>query len=182
VTTPVLDDQGQMELLYFLYKRQVENPKFSSVDRAIIQDAIKWSWKEIELNISHLQEKNLISLSGGEDSRWVFAKITPEGVNLIENKNLVVNQNAPNNFSGQSTDTFKQARDEIRETRLSNSQKEKIEKHLRSLEAELGKNRKADLGKIQKICVELNRNAYEINPAVSKAILETVKFALNLQT
>jgi len=200
VSTPISDKQERMEILQLLYKRQIENPKFSELDRAIIQDALKFSKDQLESNILYLKEKNLVTFTKYADSKWIFAKITLEGINVIENKDRYVdqytftqastNQTDENNtqtithsnlnsYPEQLTMAFNQARNQIRGTRLPNSNLIKIEKQLKDLEVELQKN-KIDLGKIQKICNELSKNDYSINPSISKVVLETIRTALNL--
>lgn len=179
MTTSITEEQVAMEILQLLYKRQIDNPNFPSVDRAIIQDVLKLSKEQMDTNILVLQEKNLITLTIGADSKWIFAKITNEGINAIENRTLIEKE-CISSDSDQLIDVFKQARDEIRLTSLNNSEKEKIEKQLFSLKKEIDKGSKTDIQKIQKICNELNKRGYKISPSISRVVLETIKKALNL--
>ena len=180
----ISDDQARNEILQLLHKRQTENPNNSGLDRAIIQDAINLSEKQLESNMSYLQEKALITFSRSAGSKWVFAEITVEGIKAITGEVKFENnlyESFPENYSDYVAEVFKQARYQIRETKLANSNREKIEKQLKALETELQRGKKTDLGKIQKICNELNKNPYGITPAISKVVLETIKTALNLQ-
>ncbi len=183
MSTLTLDDQARNEILQLLNKHQAENPNSSGLDRAIIQAVTKLTQGQLELQMFELQKKELITLRGGAGSKWVFAEITPEGIKEIINGNL---QNSPQEIGSEllfddMAEVFKQARYRIRETGLSNSDKGKIEKHLKDLEAELKKGKKTDLGKTQKIIKELNKNPYGVTPEVSKMVLETVKIALDLK-
>jgi hypothetical protein len=181
VSTQTPDDQTRTQILQLLNKHQTENPNTTGLDKAIIQATTRLTQGQLELHMLELQKKALITLRGGDGSKWVFAEITPEGIKEITNGNP---QNAqelcPTNHD-EISEVFKQARYQIRETRLSTSDKSKIEKHLKALETELQKGKKTDLGKIQKIINELNQNPYGITPEISKIILQTIKNTLNLK-
>jgi hypothetical protein len=184
VPTLISDDQARIEILQLLYKRQTESPNTAGLDRAIIQAVIKLSEEQLESNMLYLQEKALITFSKRAGSKWVFAEITVEGIKAITGEVKFENsiqESFPENYPEYVAEVFKQARYQIRETRLPNSTKEKLEKQLKALEAELQKVKKTDLGKIQKIYNELNENPYGITPAISKVVLTTIKTTLNLQ-
>ncbi|XHH08962.1 MAG: hypothetical protein ACFCUE_15570 [Candidatus Bathyarchaeia archaeon] len=179
--TQTPDDQANTQILQLLNKHQTENPNTTGLDRAIIQATTRLTQSQLERHMLDLQKKALITLRGGEDSRWVFAEITPEGIKEITNDNP---QNAQELFLttfDEMTEVFKQARYRVRETGLSTSNKSKIEKHLKALEVELQKGKKIELGKIQKVIKELNQNYYEITPEVSIIVLKTIKSTLNLK-
>lgn len=166
-----------------LNKHKIENPNSTGLDRAIIQDQIKLTETQLETNMLYLQKMALVTFSGSAGSKWIFVKITSEGINEISGGRIQDEIQEPNieDFSDYMEEAFKQARYQIRETNLPNSNKEKIEKQLKSLEAELKKGKKTDLGKIQEIYNKLNENPYGITPAISKIVLETVKTSLNIK-
>jgi hypothetical protein len=178
----ISEDHASSEILHLLSKHREENPNSSGLDRAIIQDTLKLTEGQLELNMLCLQKRALITLSGSIGSKWVFADITPEGISEITNGiQDKVQEPSIENLPDYMAEAFKQARYQIGETNLPNSNKERIGKQLKDLEAELRKGRRADWGKIQKMYSKLNENPYGITPAISKAVLETVKIALNLQ-
>ena len=180
VSTQTPDDQARTQILQLLNKHQTENPNSTGLDRAIIQATTRLTPEQLELNMLDLQKKALITLRGGAGSKWVFAEITPEGIKEITNDTPQTQELCPTTLD-EMTEVFKQARYRIRETRLSTSDKSKIEKHLKALEDELQKGKKTDLGKIQKIIKELNQNPYGITPEISKIVLQTIKNTLNLK-
>ncbi len=181
VSTLTSDDQARTQILQLLNKHQTENPNSTGLDRAIIQEATRLTQGQLEINMLDLQKKALITLRGGDGSKWVFAEITPEGIKEIANDNPQNVQELCPTTLDEMTEVFKQARYRIRETGLSTSNKSKIEKYLKVLEDELQKGKKTDLGKIQKIIKELNQTPYEITPETSKIVLQTIKKALNLK-
>jgi hypothetical protein len=183
VSTLISDDQARTQILQLLNKHQAENPNTTGLDRAIIQAATRLTQGQLELNMLDLQKKALITLRGGAGSKWVFAEITLEGIKEIGDGNLQNNVQdlRPEILLDGMAEVFKQARYQIRETGLSNSDKAKTEKHLKALEDELQKGKKTDLGKLQKIIKELNQNPYGITPEISKIVLETIKITLKLK-
>ncbi len=178
-----IDEQTRSQILYLLDRHQAENPRSLGLDRAIIQDQIRLTAGQLETAMLCLQEMGLISLSGGEGSKWVFAQITPKGISEITGGKVqdTVQESSIENLSDYMAEAFKQARYQIRQTNLPTSNKEKVEKQLKALEGELQKGKRADLGKIQEIYRKLNENPYGTTPAISKVVLETVKIALNMQ-
>jgi hypothetical protein len=181
VSTQTPDDQTRTQILQLLNKHQTENPNTTGLDRAIIQATTQMTQGQLELHMIDLQKKALITLKGGADSKWVFAEITPEGIKEITNDNPQSAQELFPATPDEISEVFKQARYQIRETRLSTSDKSKIEKHLKTLEAELQKGKKTDLGKIQKTIKELNQYPYGITPEISKIILQNIKTTLDLK-
>jgi hypothetical protein len=197
------DDQVRLDILELLHKHQNDSPNNSGVDRAIIQDTLKVSEKHMEINISYLEDKALVTLSRTFGPQWTFAKITPEGINVIENKeryadkfSFVKASTSQNNEEDHQNvsqelmsstgspqrvaEFFKQARDQVRDAKLSKADKEKLEKQLRVLETELLKNKRADLGKIQKEWESLKKNASWLSPTISQAVLEAIRQALDI--
>ena len=192
----VSDDQVRLDILELLYKHLRDDPTGSGVDRAIIQDTLKLSEKQMDINISYIEDKTLVTLSRTISSQWTFAKITADGIDVIENKERYVDKfpfaQASTSqihegvhekviFTQQVTDAFKQAYDQVRATKLSTADKEKIEKQLKALEKELQKTKKADLGTIQKNWEELKKKASWLSPAIAQVVLEGIKIALDLQ-
>ncbi len=197
------DDQICLDILELLYRNLKNSPKTSGIDRAIIQDSLKITEKQMNLNMSYLEDKALVTVSRNIGSQWTFAKITVDGIDVIENKERYAEKypfvRAPTSqiheeekasgfqtilsegiFSKDLTEAFRHARDQVRTATLSNSDREKIEKRLRALEKELLKNKKADLGAIQKDWEELKKNASWLTPAIAQAVLEGIKNALEL--
>lgn len=198
------DDQVRLDILELLYKHFRDNPKGSGVDRAIIQDTLKLSEKQMDINMSHLENETLVALSRTIGSQWTFAKITEDGINVIENKERYADKYpfvrastsqiqeedhktafqtvlSEGSFSQHLIDAFRNARDQVRATTLSNRDREKIEKQLKALEKELLKNKKADLGAIQKEWEGLRKNASWLSPAIAQAVLEGIKNTLDLE-
>jgi len=197
------DDQARFNILELLYNRQQNNPAGSGVDRAIIQDALKLSEKQLDTNMSYLEEKNLVSLVRLSGSQWTFAKINVDGVDVIENKEryadkfsftqAVASQTSENSevltktpriqtsFHEQLSDGFKQALDQVRVSDLSVKEREKIEKQLRSLERELQKTPKIDLAAVQRDWDWLRKYANASTKSVSGVVLEAIKLALGVQ-
>jgi hypothetical protein len=201
---PVSDDQVRLDILELLYKHRGDNATRSGVDRAIIQATLKLSEKQMDINISYLEDKALVTLSRTLGSQWTFAKITSDGIEVIENKERYADKfsftqastsqiqdedhenireavSSETIFPLQVTDTFRQARDQVRATKLSRSDEEKIEKQLKALEKELQKNKKADLGTIQKDWVELKKKASWLSPILSRVVLEGIKKSLDIE-
>jgi hypothetical protein len=201
MSTP--DDQIRLNILELLYKRFRDNETSPGVDRAIIQAILGLSEKEMDVNILFLAEKALVALTMTTGSKWTFAKITPDGMEVAENKELyaeklsatqdATGQNLENpqenfvrtmdpqlNFAEQLSDGFNQAYNQIRDANISNSEKGKIEKQLIILEKELHKAQNADLGKIQKQWEWLKKNAGWLNPTLGQVVLEEIKTVLEI--
>jgi hypothetical protein len=195
----VSDDQVCLDILELLYKHLNDNPAGSGVDRAIIQDTLKLSEQQMDINMTYLENKTLVTLFRTVSSQWTFAKITADGIDVIENKeryadkfpftqastsqiheNVFQTVRSQVSFTQQVTDAFKQAYDQVRVTKLSTSDKEKIEKQLKALEKELQKTKKADLGAIQKNWEELKKKASWLSPAIAQVVLEGIKIALDI--
>lgn len=199
----ISDDQVRLKILELLYNRQGNNPESSGIDRAIIQDALKLSQQQLDNNMSYLEEQSLVSLVRLSGSQWTFAKITLEGMNVIENKERYSDKfSFTQSITGQTSETqqglsktplsqasfseqlsvsFKQALDHIRVSNLPAKEREKIEKQLRTLEKELQKTPKIDLAPIQKDWEWLKKNANSSTPTISRVVLEAIKIALDLQ-
>ena len=197
------DDQVRFNILELLNKRVSDNPASLGTDRAIIQDLLKVSEKQMDDNMHYLEEKALVALSRTKTSQWTFAKITADGIDVMENKerytekfpflqtstsqipqegteNLPQKPQSETSFIELSADAFKQARDQVRGAKISNSDKEKIEKQLKALEKELQKAKKADLTTIQKCWEWLKKNANWLTPTIGKAVLEGIRTSLEL--
>ena len=197
------DDQVRFTILELLYNRKENNPAGSGVDRAIIQDALKLDEKQLDSNMSYLEEKSLVSLVRLSGSQWTFAKITVDGVDVIENKERYADKfsftqtatshasdgsqgfskilKSQTNFPEQLSDAFKQALDQVRVSTLPVKEREKIEKQLRSLEKELQKTPKTDLAVIQRDWEWLKKNANSSTQYISNVVLEAIKIALAIQ-
>jgi hypothetical protein len=191
----VSDDQVRLDILALLHKNLKDSPTGSGVDRAIIQDTLKLSENQMDINMLYLEDKTLVTVRRTISSQWTFAKITTEGIDVMENKERYVDkfpfaQTSKNqihevahekvSFNQQLTDVFNQAYDQVRATKLSPSDKEKIEKQLKALEKELQKTKKADLGAIQKSWEGLKKKASWLSPAIAQVILEEMKIVLDL--
>jgi hypothetical protein len=203
MSVSISDNQVCLDILELLYKRVSDDPASSGVDRAIIQATLKIQENQMNTNMSYLAEKTLVTLSGFIGSRWTFAKITGDGIDVIENKEryaekfpftqaatrqilddkqerVIQKMQTQVSFSQQVMDAFKQASDQVLDAKISNGDKGKIEKQLRDLEKELMKTKKANLATIQKDWEWLKKNASWVCPAIAQAVLETVKVALDL--
>ena len=200
----VSDDQVRLDIVELLYKHREDNATRFGVDRAIIQDTLQLSEKQMDINSLYLEDKALVTLSRTFGTQWTFAKITSDGIEVIENKeryadkfsftqastsqiqdenheNIRETVSSETIFPLQVTDTFRQARDQVRAAKLSRSDEEKIEKQLRALENELQKTKKADLGTIQKDCGELKKKASWLSPILSRVVLEGIKKSLEIE-
>jgi hypothetical protein len=204
------DNQVSQEILQLLYSRFNPDDHGFGVDRAIIQALLGLSEKEMDDNVSYLEEKALVTVHRGAGAKWMFAKITPEGNEAIGNRGgfsaekLPFAQAAPSqipyekqhypdmtepgeppefsdlSFPEQLSEAFDKANHQVFAKNISGSEKGKIEKQLRELEKELRKMEKADLGKIQQIWVWLKKNAGWVNPTIAQVVLEGVKTALEI--
>ena len=164
------------------------------MDRAIIQATLQISPKQIDDIMSYLAEKNFVALAGTTSGKWTFAKITADGIDVIENKERYADKfpfiQASNkvheedqeqvfqttqvqaSFSEQVSNAFKQASDQVLGAKISTGEKGKIEKQLKSLEKELLKTKKADLGTIQQVWEWLKKNADWLSPTLAPVVLE----------
>jgi hypothetical protein len=198
----VTDNQVLLDVLELLYKHINDDPASPGVDKAIVQSILQTSPKQIDDNMSYLVEKNLVALSGSATGKWTFAKITPDGIDVVENKERYANKfpftqaqshvheerqqrvfetgQAQITFPEKVSIAFKQASDQVLGARISPSEKGKIEKQLRSLEKELLKTKKADLGTIQKDWKVLRKNAEWLTPILAQAMLEGIRSTLDL--
>ena len=203
MSVSIPDDKVRLDILELLYRHHSDDPMSSGVDRAIIQDTLKISEKRMDTNMSYLEANILVTLLRTISSQWTFAKITADGINVIENKERYIDkfpfiqgstsqihenepdsifQTAPSqvSFSQQVTNAFNQAYNQVRATKLSTADKGRIEKQLNALEKELQKTKKADLRAIQKNWEWIKKNADWSSPAIAEVVLELIKIALDL--
>ena len=200
----VSDNQVLLDILDFLHKRISDDPASLGVDRAIIQAILQISPKQMDDNMSYLAERNLVALAGTGSGKWTFAKITADGIDVIENQErhegkFPFSQSSSQiqeegqekvfqtvqpqvSLPEQVSNAFKQASDQVLGANISLSEKGKIEKQLKSLEKELLKTKKADLGQIQKDWEWLKKNAVWISPELASVVLEGIRVALDLPT
>jgi hypothetical protein len=199
----VVDEQVCLDILVLLYKNLSGDPASSGVDRAIVQATLNIPQLDMDTNISYLEDKALVTLSRTGSSYWTFAKITGEGIDVIENKERykdkfpftqatsqipqegerkkVFQTTQPQvNFAQQVTDAFKQASNQVLSAKISTGDKVKIDKQLKALEKELLKAKRADLGAIQKDWEWVKKNAAWASPTVAGVVLEGVKLVLDL--
>lgn len=198
------DNKVLLNILELLHKNISDDPESLGVDRAIIQATLQILPKEMDDNMSYLAERNLVALAGTSSGKWTFAKITGEGIDFIEKKEgqegkfpiaqsssqiqeegqeKVVQTEQPKvSFAEQVSTAFKQASDQILGANISPSDKGKIEKQLKSLEKELLKIKKADLGAIQKDWEGLKKNAGWLSQTLAPILLEGIRVALDLPT
>jgi hypothetical protein len=199
------DNEVSLEILQLLYNRFNPDETGFGVDRAIIQALLGLSEKKMDDNVLYLEEKALVTVHRGAGSKWTIAKITPEGIEVIDNKEsfsekFALTQAATNqipydnqnlthsvqpgrgelSFTEQLSEAFDQANHQVFAKNISSSEKGKIEKQLRELERELRKMEKADLGKIQQIWTWLKKNAGWVNPTIAQVVLEGAKTALEV--
>jgi len=200
----VSDNQVLLDILELLHKNISDDPASPGVDRAITQATLQILPKEMDDNMSYLAERNLVALAGTASGKWTFAKITTDGIDFIDNKERyegkfpfsqassqiqeegqekVFQTVQPQaSFPEQISNAFKQASDQVLGAKISSGEKEKIEKQLKSLEKELLKTKKADLGVIQKDWEWLKKNADWVIPALASVVLEGIRVALDLPT
>jgi hypothetical protein len=198
----VSDNQILLDILELLHKHISDDPASPGVDRAIIQAALQSSPKQMDDNMSYLAERNLVALAGTASGKWSFVKITTDGINIIENKeqyadkfpfaqassqiqeecqeNVSRTTQVQVSFTEQVSNAFKQASDQVLDAKISPGEKGKMEKQLKSLERELLKTRKADLGSIQKYWEWLKKNADWLSPTLVPVVLEGLRVALDL--
>ena len=192
-------------ILELLIKRISDDPASVGLDRAIIQATLQISPKQVDDNMSYLAERNLVALAGTASGKWTFAKITADGIDVVENKELypdkfsfaqtsinqITSEDKDETFKKSQTkfsfnekvaDTFKQASDQVLNANLSIGEKAKIEKQLKALEKELLKTKKADLGTIQKEWEGLKKNAGWLSPTLALVVLEAIRATLDLPT
>ena len=198
----VSDNQVLLDILELLYKRISDDPASLGVDRAIIQSTLQISPKQMDDNMSYLEERNLVALAGSASGKWTFAKIAADGIEVIENKDryadkfpftqgssqvheegqdkVLRTEQSQVSFPEHVLNVFKQASDQVLIAKLSNGEKGKIEKQLKAIEKELLRTKKADLGTIQKEWEGLKKNACWLSPTLASAVLEGIRVALDL--
>jgi hypothetical protein len=197
------DEQVRLEISQLLYNRASDNPSSLGIDRAIIQATLQIPQQQMDDAVIFLEANGLITVSKADWNNWTFAKITGDGLDVIENKERFADkyafmQNAisqiqeigqqkfskkePNaNFPELAANYFKQASDQVLGSSRSNNDKSKIEKQLREFQKELTRAQKADLGSIQKDWEWLKKNAGFVCPVIAPAVLETIKLILDLK-
>ncbi len=198
----VSDNQVLLDILELLHKHISDDPESRGIDRAIIQATLQIPLKQMDDIITLLAQRNLVILAGTTGGKWTFAKITTDGIDVIENREKYADKlsliqtltdpnseegfdeafkkSPPHSFTEQVTDAFKQASDQVLGATISVGEKGKLEKQLRSLEKELLKGRKADLNSIQKDWEGLKKNAGWLTPTIAPVLLEGIRVALDL--
>jgi hypothetical protein len=197
------NDQICIDILHLLYNLVSDDPESSGVDRAIIQATLHIPQTQMDNSVTYLAKNGLVSLSGMMGTRWTFAKITGDGIDVLENKeryaekypfSQLTSSQAPKqpqdslrqtvelqvSFEEQVAIATRQASDQVLAAQISKGDKRKIEKQLKSLEKELLKARKADLNRIQKDWLWLKKNANWATSALAPAVLEAAKKALSI--
>jgi hypothetical protein len=197
------DDQARLNILELLYEHVKDDPTSPGVDRAIIEATLGLSQKQMDDNTLFLEEKALVTLTRTAGSQWIFAKITADGTDVIENKERYADkfsftqaktsilpkeevediQTAQPEFSfaQQITEAFNSAYDQVHASTKSSSERKKIEKQLSILERDLQKAKKIDLASIQKNWDWLKKNASTLCPIIAPVVLEGIKIALDLK-
>jgi hypothetical protein len=201
----ISDNRVLQDILELLIKRISDDPESVGVDRAIIQATLQISPKQVDDKMSYLAERNLVALAGTASGKWSFAKITADGIDVVENKksyadkfsfaqtsiNQITSEDQDETFKKSQTkfsfnekvsDTFKQASDQVLNASLSIGEKAKIEKQLKALEKELLKTKKIDLRTVQKEWDGLKKNADWLSPTLASLMLEGIRVALDLPT
>jgi hypothetical protein len=196
------DNKALFDILELLYKRISDDLASPGTDRAILQATLQISPKQIDDNMSYLADRNLVILAGTTNGKWTFAKITAEGIDVVENKerhggkipsgqgsSQIQEEPQEKGFlKGQPqfsfpelvSNAFKQASDQVLNAKISTGEKGKIEKQLKSLEKELLKTKKADLREIQKDWEWLKKNADWVSTTLASVVLEGIRIALDL--
>ena len=196
------DDQVRLNILELLHKNLSDDPSNRGVDRAIIQAILQIPSFQMDQNMSYLEEKGLVALFRAVGSQWTFAKLTADGVDVVENKERFAEkfsftqtatsqipteaQKATKKAQSQVTfpellkEAFNQAYKQVEATSLLRGEKAKVEKHLNELEKELQKTPKTDLQKIQKLWEALMKNANWLNLTIAPVVLEAIKIRLGL--
>jgi hypothetical protein len=197
------DEQVRLEILQLLYNRASDNSSSLGVDRAIIQATLQIPKQQMDDAVIFLEANGLVALSKADGNKWTFAKITCDGLDVIENKERFADkfafiQNATSQIqeSGQQifskkgsnspfpelvANSFKQASDQVLGSSKSNNDKSKIEKQLKEFQKELTRTQKADLGSIQKYWEWLKKNAGFVCPVIAPAVLDCIKLILDLK-
>jgi hypothetical protein len=196
------DDQARLNILELLYEHVKDYPASLGVDRAIIEATLGLSQKQMDDDTLYLEEKALVALTRTTGSQWIFAKITADGIDVIENKeryadkfsftqatiSILPKEELENiqatqpevSFTQQITEAFNSAYDQVHASTVSSSEKKKIEKQLSILEKDLQKAKKIDLASIQKNWDWVKKNANWVCPIVAPVVLEGIKIALDL--
>jgi hypothetical protein len=196
------DNQVRLDILQILYNHTSDNPTSLGVDRAIIQATLQISQQQMDEAVSFLEANGLAILSRAGSAKWTFAKITSDGLDVVENKEryaekYAFTQNTSTQikenqqqvsksqtktaFQDLLTTTFRQASDQVLSSSASNNDKGKIEKQLKEFQKELLKGGKADLGSIRKKWEGLKKNASWLTPTLGATVLETIKLILDLE-
>ena len=196
------DNQVRLEILQLLYNLASDNPSSLGIDRAIIQATLHISQQQMDDSVSFLEANGLVGLFRADGTKWTFAKITGDGLDVVDHKERYAEKYAftqnetsqiqeskqqkfskkdPNaNFTELVAISFKQASDQVLGSSKSNYDKSKIEKRLKEFQKELTKAKKADLNSIQKDWAWLKKNAGFVCPEVAPAVLETIRLILDL--
>jgi hypothetical protein len=196
------DDQVRLNILELLHKNLSDDSSNRGVDRAIIQAILQIPQFQMDQNMSYLEEKGLVALFRAVGSQWTFAKLTADGIDVVENKERFAEkfsftqtatsqipteaQKATKKAQSQVSfpellkEAFNQAYKQVEAASLLRDEKVKVEKHLNELEKELKKTPKTDLQKILKLWQELMKNANWLKPTVGPVVLEDIKIRLGL--
>jgi len=201
MSTSLSNDKVTIDILQLLYNRVSDNPGSSGVDRAIIQATLNVPQKQMDDRISFLEANGLVAIYRVGSSKWTFAKITGEGIDVIENKEryadkFTFTQTASSqtlkegqqrlsqkmqpqlSFPEQVSEAFRQASDQVLAAKTLSDDKSKIEKNLKALQRELQKGNKADLGSIQKDWEWIRKNGNFLAPTVAPVVLEAIKLVI----
>lgn len=198
MSLPQSESQIRLDILQLLYNKASDNPSNFGVDRAIIQATLQITQQQLDDSMTFLEANGLVALSriGG---KWTFAKITGEGLNVIENKQQYAEKyafaqastsqlqeqtgnvpriQAKQNFADLVSSSFKLASDQVLDANIPNNDKGRIERQLRELQKQLLKAEKADLGSIKKEWDWLKKNAAFVCPILAPTVLQSIKLII----
>ncbi len=83
ITTP---EEVRLEILEFLHKMSREDITGWGVDRDMLQRKLGIPEKDMDANILYLAQRNLVQLVQAQNVLWLWARITPFGSEVIQNK------------------------------------------------------------------------------------------------
>lgn len=198
------NDEIRLAILKLLHDEDQEDA-FSSIDKKKIMETLQISDKQADFNIRHLSNKKLVKLFWAKFSFEWRAKITIEGIDVVEHKEKYSDQfpfmqvtvqtqniqgnaygvtqaadNAQVSFSQQINDTFQRAYVQVEKANIPTEQKEEINKNLKDLEKELQKGKEMDTNTIKKAIERLKQNANWVVSLLAQVVTEGLKIACGI--
>jgi hypothetical protein len=79
------EDQIRLRILQFLARPPRKGSSVWGVHRSIVREAIPVSERDLDVNIAYLARNGLVKLVQVHGADWLWAKITPVGLDVLQN-------------------------------------------------------------------------------------------------